>query len=582
MQTSEKTGEYDGGNDQELSQIMFPKSFLDLPNEIHRHILSYLMYEELSESVSSTCKSLYVLVRTILKGRYRLKAENIENVVTQKEIAESISYLIIQQDHSKWNLTYEWLEATDNLLEGERVSGDGILCSSPSFEAIKLVVQHCPNLKYFYWLGKHLQVSANAESQVIIDESIDVYEQSLLNLPELLEKCPKLEFVWCSDISYKFRISSKGRPNLPDNTIQYPKLSMLKLNNVEATISLALIQKSSALKSLTITNCDEMSDDSLVGMLKKLKDVEHLTLSVNENLLSDPLLQVWFAQLPLVTLCLCNRSDDSYGYQPANMDHMTLTLKNLKSLKFGKEILISDSALLRIMRNCTDMEELLMYDGPTFHVDTMTSAIGGCKGLKKIEFSPSQFITNDLLREIGGSHPELIELNISNKWKITDEGLSHLLESCSGIKKLNVSGTQLTDTSFKSIANNLKCLTHLISRRCDCITDDAIINVIQSCVDLKVLDVGWCYTLTNKALKGIARFPNNLIHLSIPGLFKAVDGPEIIIEVVTRSLDLQYLTFLDCRDAIHTKKFKPKFDKFFENLKSVRPMFKVIIEENFW
>ena len=579
MQTLENTRGYEGGREQELYQIAFPKSLLDLPNEILRHVLSYIMYDELSDNVSSTCKALYVIVRGILKGRYRLKPENIKSVVTQKEIAESISYLIIQQEHSKWNQTYEWLEATDNLLEGERVSGDGILCSSPSFDSIKLVVEHCPNLKYFYWLGIDLK-DANEESQVTIDESIDVYEKSLLNLPELLEKCPNLEYVWCSDISYKFRISSKGRQNtIGDNTIKYPKLSMLKLNNVELTISLDLIQKCSTLKSLTMTNCEGLLDGSFVRMLKKLKDVEHLTLSVNENMLDDPLLQVWFAQLPLVTLCLCNQH---YEHKEVNLDHVPFTLKNLKSLKFGKGIIISNSAFLIIMKNCPDMEELLMFDGPAVNVDTMISAIGGCKGLKKIEFSSVQFVTDDLLREISGSHPELVELNLSNKWKITDDGISNVLENCSGIRKLDVSGTQLTDTSFKIIANNLKCLTHLISRRCDCITDEAIINVIQNCVDLKVLDVGWCYGLTNKALKGIAQFPNNLIHLSIPGLYKAVDGPEIVIEVVTRSIDLQYLTFLDCREASHTKKFKANFDKFFEDLKIVRPMFNVIIEENFW
>ena len=240
MQSLETNKDSEKGNEHELHRITFSKSLLDLPNEILLQILSYLKYEELSESLSSTCKTLYYIVDTFLKGRYRLNGDQIQDIVKQKDIAESISYVIVQRDHSKWNLNYEWLAATDNLLEGERVSGDGILWSSPTFDALKLVVQHCTNLKYFYWLDRYYPVSNMKKKLLTIDDIIDPYEKALVRLPELLEKCRNLEYVWCNEIRYKFKISST---DTTENTTKYPKLSMLKIHNSEPSVSLALLQR---------------------------------------------------------------------------------------------------------------------------------------------------------------------------------------------------------------------------------------------------------------------------------------------------------------------------------------------------
>ena len=65
----------------------------------------------------------------------------------------------------------------------------------------------------------------------------------------------------------------------------------------------------------------------------------------------------------------------------------------------------------------------------------------------------------------------------------------------------------------------------------------------------------------------------------MPGLYDAVFSVETIANLLINCKKLKYLNFLDYRDALHTKLFGKMLDKLFEDIKSVRSSFNVIIEE---
>ena len=101
------------------------RNLLSLPREVLRHILSFIDVHELSQSTSATCQTFFDISHSILGGRFRFNGDGIKHSLSQKEIVQSISYLIIQHDDCHLVSTYEWLEATDDLSDEEKVVGTG-------------------------------------------------------------------------------------------------------------------------------------------------------------------------------------------------------------------------------------------------------------------------------------------------------------------------------------------------------------------------------------------------------------------------------------------------------------------------
>ena len=133
------------------------------------------------------------------------------------------------------------------------------------------------------------------------------------------------------------------------------------------------------------------------------------------------------------------------------------------------------------------------------------SVIDCCRNLKKLEFSEFQLVTDDMLKQVSESCPELLDLNINSKWKITDKGFCNVAEKCLFLQKLDVSGTRLTNKSFAMIGENLKHLKHLKMRRCDHLTDESVSIIVHHIPDLLTLDIGWCNQLTKETLNAIAK-----------------------------------------------------------------------------
>ena len=565
-------------------------NFQNLPREILRHILSFIHIDELSKSVSWTSQTLYEIVHSIVGGRFRLDRNGMITLLAHNEIMKTFSYIVVQRDGCRLESTLEWLEVNDCLLDEEKVVGTGIICSSISYDLLFQAIERCTNLKYFFWVGNKdsQNIPKQSRRELLEDDNL------LSRLPELLQISTSLEYISCCNDELNFGINSKCISNQPSKNPNSSKLKMLRLHNFDFNVSFALSQQYPDTKVLSITE-HQLSDHMLSKMLLAQNDVKQLSLSLSKPILKREAVRDWLETLSLETFRLACNDEEKGIIRPnpspfdlferpssreydVNIDDIVIHLNNLRAIELGKHITINDSKFLTFIQNSPNIEELVFKE-QKFGVNTLISIIACCKDIKKIEFSDCQMVTDDMLKQIGASCSQLIDLNINSKWKITDHGFCDIVEKCLLLQKLDVSGTRLTNKSFSKLGENLKYLNHLKMRRCDYLTDESLSIIVQHIPNLLTLDIGWCSQLTKEALNSIAKYSKNLIYLSMPGLYDAVFSVETIANLLINCKKMKYLNFLDYRDALHTKLFGKMLDKLFADIKSVRSSFNVIIEE---
>lgn len=74
----------------------------------------------------------------------------------------------------------------------------------------------------------------------------------------------------------------------------------------------------------------------------------------------------------------------------------------------------------------------------------------------------------------------------------------------STLTSLNLYGCyEITSTAFQYIAN-CKLLTDLNVSSCQNVFDEAIVSLSNGCQQLKILDISYCYSITN--LEPLARY----------------------------------------------------------------------------
>ena len=132
-------------------------------------------------------------------------------------------------------------------------------------------------------------------------------------------------------------------------------------------------------------------------------------------------------------------------------------------------------------------------------------------------------ITDDDLKQIVKNCPNLTHLDLTDCWKITDDGLAHLT-------------TKNADGSLK-----LRNLTHLILARCRRITNNGL-DRLSDLTQLTHLDLAYCALISNSGLVHLTAL-NQLTYLNLTGLVTN-DG----LAHLTALTQLTHLDLTHCND----------------------------------
>ena len=125
-------------------------------------------------------------------------------------------------------------------------------------------------------------------------------------------------------------------------------------------------------------------------------------------------------------------------------------------------------------------------------------------------------ITNDSLKHIGIYSNKLINLNLEDCFHVSDEGLLHILKSCTDIKSLDLSGTCVTNIGMCSISVYCRYLKSLKVARCRKLTGEGFGGTTEDFRYLEYLDISSNYEgITDKGIQILVRKCISLTYLDI-------------------------------------------------------------------
>ncbi|KAF9572870.1 Dynein regulatory complex subunit 6 [Mortierella alpina] len=229
-----------------------------------------------------------------------------------------------------------------------------------------------------------------------------------------------------------------------------PKISRLFLFSCSPLTTLALshIGNLAGLKRLELKNYNHVDEPSIVALLRSCPTLEHLVL---EDVRLNGILL------------------DSLGETPLNIQILALTrsapsgnlVRNLLGIVFSLarnvHSAVSTDELLTIQESYRHLSNLNLESCKGFHNEALRVLFQTCSGLVRVNVSGTK-IEDSSLEALAASCPHLRNLNLAWCAHITDEGLLHLLQSCSGLTFLDISTMDKISAAIFYPGNSWACL----------------------------------------------------------------------------------------------------------------------------
>ncbi|XP_066448080.1 F-box and leucine-rich repeat protein 13 isoform X2 [Eleutherodactylus coqui] len=233
---------------------------------------------------------------------------------------------------------------------------------------------------------------------------------------------------------------------------------------------------------------------------------------------------------------------------------------------------IQDKFVMNILRKCRPYVIRLNFRRcSTLHWSTF-KGIGECRNLQDLNLSECQNVNEEAIRAICEGCPALLYLNLSHtditnttirvmsryllnlqylsvaySRKFTDKGLQYLGsgKGCHKIIYLDMSGcTQISVDGFRYIANGCDALQHLKINNMFTLTDHCITTLLEKCQNIVSISLLGSPHLSDSAFKILAQ-GRKLVKIRIEGNSWITDGS---IKAISRSNpNLNHIYITDCQ-----------------------------------
>lgn len=167
----------------------------------------------------------------------------------------------------------------------------------------------------------------------------------------------------------------------------------------------------------------------------------------------------------------------------------------------------------------TQLQALSLRQSKPQLEDTAVETIANhCHDLLDLDLSKSFKLTDRSLYALARGCPNLSKLNISGCIAFSEEGVEYLTAFCRKLKVLNMCGCvrAASDRALQAIGDNCNQLHTLNLGWCENISDIGVMKLAYGCPDLKALDLCGCVQITDESVIALA---NRCVHLRSLGLY---------------------------------------------------------------
>lgn len=204
-----------------------------------------------------------------------------------------------------------------------------------------------------------------------------------------------------------------------------------------------------SLQSLFIDRCRDITDDSLIELFSKSKELR--TLSLQSLKITDKCIE-----------CLCDGGT------------------KLVSVNLNFCDGITDSSLTALSK-CTNLEEILLSSCSRVTDEGVDELVSKCSKITALNLGRTS-IGDTSLMAISQLLPNLVTLDIRALFHVTKDTINEILFNCCKLQNLNISDSgEIDDDSMQLLAHSNPNLEFLDISDCEEITDEGVAWVISNC-----------------------------------------------------------------------------------------------------
>jgi len=180
----------------------------------------------------------------------------------------------------------------------------------------------------------------------------------------------------------------------------------------------------------------------------------------------------------------------------ANPKIVSLTLFNCPNITL--ESLSSIESLRRL-------EDIKISSCKKVTPDHVSALLARCKNLKSIDFSHATFLTEAVLNGIATSSKNTLSvLTLTESKQVTDQNVHPIIETCTQLKIVGLSGTSVGDVTGILVSEKLPSLESIQLR--DTAIGNTTLDHLKACKSLKTIEVSGCKAIDHVGVDHLKSF----------------------------------------------------------------------------
>ncbi|KAL3471568.1 hypothetical protein BJX99DRAFT_250350 [Aspergillus californicus] len=207
---------------------------------------------------------------------------------------------------------------------------------------------------------------------------------------------------------------------------------------------------------------------------------------------------------------------------------------------------VSDGTVVPFSQ-CNRIERLTLTNCRKLTDNGVSDLVEGSRHLQALDVSDLRSLTDHTLLKVAENCPRLQGLNITGCTKVTDESLIVISEKCRLLKRLKLNGvSQVTDKAIISFAQNCAAILEIDLQECKQVTNVSVTTLMATLQNLRELRLAHCTEINDTAFLELPR------HISLGSLrildLTACDSvrDDSVERIVTAAPRLRNLVLAKC------------------------------------
>ncbi|KAL2794403.1 hypothetical protein BJX66DRAFT_325340 [Aspergillus keveii] len=166
---------------------------------------------------------------------------------------------------------------------------------------------------------------------------------------------------------------------------------------------------------------------------------------------------------------------------------------------------VSDGTVVPFSQ-CNRIERLTLTNCRKLTDNGVSDLVEGSRHLQALDVSDLESLTDHTLFKVAENCPRLQGLNVTGCTKVTDDSLIVISQKCRFLKRLKLNGVaQVTDKAIMSFAQNCSAILEIDLQECKLVTNASVTNLMATLQNLRELRLAHCTEIDDSAFLDLPR-----------------------------------------------------------------------------